>query len=292
MKNGIYRGIVLLLLAELCFAGATVFVKFATTDTDIPGMEASFFRFLLGFFIGGYAMVKSKQSFKPKKIKLVFWRAVLNTVALIFFFLSVKHTTLTNANMLNMTYPAFIFLFAPMITKEKIKPLQSVYLIPTITGIYLVIHPNFTNVNIGDWYGLISGITAALAVITLRMAREYDSTALILFYLMSIGFVINGALLLPIFVMPDLAQLENLLASAILGFAGQAFLTSGYKHIEAARGSIISSSRIIFSVVFGLTIFSERFNGRWLIGGALILISLLGISWPKRVRPETDVSGG
>jgi drug/metabolite transporter (DMT)-like permease len=282
MKQGIYRGIILLLLAELCFAGATVFVKFATTGTEIPGIEASFFRFLLGFFIAGYAMVKSKLSFKPNKTKLVIWRAVLNTVALIFFFLSVKHTTLTNSNMLNMTYPAFIFLFAPMITKEKIKPLQSVYLILTITGIYLVIHPNFTHVNIGDWYGLISGITAALAVITLRMAREYDSTTLILFYLMSIGLVINGALLLPIFVMPDLIQLKDLLLSAVLGFAGQVFITSGYKHIEASHGSIISSSRILFSVVFGLTIFSERFNIQWLIGGALILISLIGISWPKR----------
>jgi drug/metabolite transporter (DMT)-like permease len=281
MKPGIYKGIILLIVAELCFAGATVFVKFATTGTDIPGIEASFFRFLLGFFIAGYAMIKSKLSFKPNKTKLVIWRAVLNTVALIFFFLSVKHTTLTNANMLNMTYPAFIFLFAPMITKEKMNVLQSFYLILTISGIYLVIHPNFTNINIGDWYALISGITAALAVLTLRMAREFDSTTLILFYLMSIGLVINGALLLPIFVMPNLIQFENLLFSAVLGFAGQAFITSGYKHIDASKGSIVSSSRIIFSVIFGATIFYESFNVRWLIGGTLILISLIGISWPK-----------
>ncbi len=295
MKTGTFRGILLLLSAELCFAGATVFVKFATTDTDIPGIEASFFRFLLGFFIAGYAMVRAKLSFKPKKTKLVIWRAVLNTVALIFFFLSVKHTTLTNANMLNMTYPAFIFLFAPFITKEKIRFDQWFHLVLTIAGIYLVIHPDFTHVDIGDWYGLISGITAALAVIALRMAREYDSTTLILFYLMSIGLVINGALLAPIFVAPDAVQLKNLLLSAAAGFAGQAFITSGYKHIEAARGSIISSSRIIFSVVLGATVFYERFNLRWLIGGALIVIALLGISWPKREArkiPRTINGGG
>lgn len=274
------------MLAELCFAGATVFVKFATTGTDIPAIEASFFRFFLGFFITGYAMFRSKISFKPNKTNLVIWRAVLNTIALIFFFLSVKHTTLTNSNMLNMTYPVFIFLFTPFITKERITLQKGFYLFLTMLGIYLIIHPDFSKVNIGDWYGLLSGIAAALAVMTLRMAREYDSTTLILFYLMAIGFVINGALLLPIFVVPNQIQLIELIISALLGFAGQVFITSGYKFIEASRGSLVSSSRIIFSVVLGMAIFSESITLRWLIGGTFILFSLLGVSWPKRRLKE------
>jgi drug/metabolite transporter (DMT)-like permease len=276
------KGIILLLLAELSFAAATVFVKFACAGTDIPAIEASFFRFLIGVFVAGSVMVKSNISFKPNKTKLVIWRALLNTIALIFFFLSVKHTTLTNANMLNMTYPAFIFLFAPFIVKENISWLQGFYLSLTMLGIYFVIHPDFSHVNIGDWYGLISGIGAALAILALRKAREYDSTALILFYLMAIGLFINGLLLIPVFVMPNKIQLFHLVMSAIFGFAGQAFITSGYKHIEAAKGSLISASRIIFSVILGMTIFAESFTIRWLIGGTLIMISLLGVSWPKR----------
>jgi drug/metabolite transporter (DMT)-like permease len=282
IKSGIYRGIILLMLAELCFAGATVFVKFATTGTNIPAIEASFFRFLLGFFIAGYAMLRSKISFKPNNTKLVIWRGVLNTIALIFFFLSVKHTTLTNSNMLNMTYPAFIFLFTPFITKERITFLQGFYLLLTMFGIYMVIHPNFAQVNIGDWYGLLSGIAAALAVMTLRMAREYDTTTLILFYLMSIGFVINGVLLIPVFVVPDQKQFIEIIISALLGFGGQAFITSGYRYIEAAKGSLVSSSRIIFSVVLGILIFSESITLRWVAGGSFILISLIGVSWPKK----------
>jgi drug/metabolite transporter (DMT)-like permease len=284
MTTGIYRGIIFLMLAELCFAGATVFVKLATTGTEIPAIEASFFRFFLGFFITGFAMFKSKLSFKPNKTRLVIWRAILNTIALIFFFLSVKHTTLTNSNMLNMTYPAFIFLFTPFITKEKITLMQGFYLGLTMFGIYLVIHPDFANVNIGDWYGLLSGITAALAIMTLRMAREYDSTTLILFYLMAIGFVLNGALLIPVFILPNQKQFIEIIISALLGFAGQAFITSGYRYIEAAKGSIVSSSRIIFSVVLGILIFSESISLRWIAGGSFILISLIGVSWPKKEK--------
>jgi len=270
----------LLLCAELCFAGATVFAKIATTGTDIPAVEVTFFRFFLGFFIAGFMMLKTKMSFRPNKINLVVWRAILNTLAVILFFLSVKYTTLTNANMLNTTYPIFIFLFAPFIMKEKITLMQGFYLILSIFGIYLVIHPNFSNINIGDWYGLLSGISGALAIMTLRMAREYDSTALILFYLMLIGIFINGAVLIPVFIIPNHIELWAIVASALLGFAGQAFITSGYRHVEAAKGSIISSSRIIFSIVLGIAIFSESITLRWIIGGILIIISLFGISLP------------
>jgi drug/metabolite transporter (DMT)-like permease len=276
------KGLILLVLADFCFAAATVFVKYASTGTQIPAIEVSFARFFVGFFIAGFAMLKTGQSFRPVKTNLVIWRAILNTIALIFFFLSVKHTSITNANMLNMTYPVFIFLFAPFMVKEKISRMKIFYLCLTMLGIYLVIHPDFHNINIGDWYGLLSGISGAVAIITLRMAREYDTTALIIFYLMAIGMVLNGIILIPFFVIPNQAELLTMLASAVLGVAGQVLLTSGYRHVETSKGSLISSSRIIFAVIFGITLFAEVISFKWMIGCLLILTSLAGVSFLKQ----------
>jgi drug/metabolite transporter (DMT)-like permease len=276
------KGLILLVLADFCFAAATVFVKYASTGTQIPAIEVSFARFFVGFFIAGFAMLKTGQSFKPNKTKLVIWRAILNTIALIFFFLSVKYTSITNANMLNMTYPVFIFLFAPFMVREKISRMKIFYLCLTMLGIYLVINPNFNNINIGDWYGLLSGISGAVAIITLRMAREYDTTALIIFYLMTIGMLINGVILIPFFVLPDQTEMFAILASAVLGVAGQVLLTSGYRHVETSKGSLISSSRIIFAVIFGVTLFAELISIKWMIGCLLILTSLAGVSFLKQ----------
>ncbi len=282
MKSNIYKGILLLAISELCFASATVFVKFASSGTNIPAIEVSFFRFFLGFFIAGFAMLRTKVSFKPVKTKLVIWRAILNTLAVILFFLSIKYTTLTNANMLNMTSPVFIFLFTPFITKERIKSIQVFYLFLTMLGIYFIINPNFIQINIGDWLGLLSGVVSALAVMTLRMARNFDSTALILFYLMAIGAIINCFLLLPVFVIPSNKQLVFIIVSAVLGFSGQVFITSGYKYIEAAKGSLVSSTRIIYAIIFGVLIFSERITFMWITGSILIIVSLVGANWPKK----------
>ena len=149
-------------------------------------------------------------------------------------------------------------------------------------GIYFVIKPNFSNINIGDWYGLASGIAGALAIMSLRMAREYDSTALILFYLMSIGLVINGLLLLPVFIMPVGIQWVFLLSSALAGFMGQAFITSGYKYLEAGKGSLVSSSRIVFAFLLGWMFFSESLTVHLLIGASLIIFSFVGVSVDKK----------
>jgi len=283
----------MLLLAEFCFASATVFAKFVTESSTIPAIEITFFRFLFGIIFAYTLLRKSKASMVPNNKKFVMWRGILNTIAVILFFTAVKYTTVTNANMLNMTYPIFIFLFMPFFATEKIKPIQILYLVISIIGVYLVIQPNFNHLLYGDLIGLLSGIVGGVSVITLRKAREKDSTVVIIFYLMIIGTIINGILLLAVFQMPNLVQSAYIILSALLGLGGQIFITSGYKYIEANKGSIISSSRIIFAVILGVLFFNDRLNLELVIGGIFILFSVvqLTLSERKLARERLEIDG-
>jgi drug/metabolite transporter (DMT)-like permease len=274
MKRGIY----LLILAELCFASATVFAKFVTNSSDIPAIEITFCRVSLGVFLATLYMLKTKTSFVPKKISLVVARAILSFSALITFFYSVEHSSVTNANMLNMTYPVFIFLVAPLFKLEKLHKLSLLFLAMAMIGIYLVIFPDFSHINKGDVIGLLSGIFGAFSIITLSIAREHDSTVLIVFYLMAIGTVCNTFMMAPVFVMPQLSDLPCLIASGLTGVLGQVLLTMGYKHVSAKAGSMVSSSRIIFAATMGFFFFSEALSIRLLAGGFMIIASIIGIS--------------
>jgi drug/metabolite transporter (DMT)-like permease len=180
--------------------------------------------------------------------------------------------------MLNMTYPVFIFMVAPLFWRQKIKALAVFYLLLTMTGIYLVIRPDFTSINPGDILGLLSGIVAAFAVITLSMARENDSTVIIVFYLMAIGFVTNGLAMIPVFKLPEGIQYLHLVASGVLGATGQVLLTMGYKSINAKEGSMISSSRIVFAALLGFLIFSEPLTLSIITGGLMIVGAIIGVN--------------
>lgn len=284
------RGIYLLILAELCFATATVFAKFVTNSSDIPAIEITFSRLILGVILATLYMLKTRTSFIPKRIPLVMARAILSFSALITFFYSVEHSSVTNANMLNMTYPVFIFLVAPLFKLEKLHKISLLFLGMAMIGIYLVIFPDFSHINKGDVIGLLSGIFGAFSIITLSIAREHDSTILIVFYLMAIGTVINVFMLAPVFVMPHISDLPFLIASGLAGVSGQVLLTMGYKHVTAKAGSMVSSSRIIFASAMGFFFFSESLSIRILAGGILIIVAIIGISALRNKTMETVTS--
>jgi len=283
------KGIILLILAEFCFASATVFAKFITNGSDIPSIEITFFRVSLGVMVAALYMWRTHTSFRPERPGLVIARAILSFSALVTFFYAVEHSSVTNANMLNMTYPVFIFLFAPLFKLEKMRRFSFLFLVLAMTGIYLVIFPDFTRINHGDIIGLISGIFAAFAIITLSVAREHDSTVLIVFYLMAIGTFFNALMMAPVFVVPRQHDLPLLFGSGIMGIAGQVFLTMGYKNVSAKAGSMVSSSRIVFAALMGFFFFAEALSPRIILGGLLIIGSIIGVSTlQKRVNAEDE----
>ena len=284
--NPIYRGIVFILLSEFCFTISTIFSKLLTNTSGVSALEVTFGRFFLGLIVISITVYKNSISLVPNKVSLLIWRGVLNTIAVILFFLASQYTTITNTHMLNMTYPFFIFLFSPLFFRsEKISFRMYLVLIGALLGIWLVINPHWSSINKGDIFGLLSGIVAAFAIITLNMARKNDSTAVILFYLMSIGTVINGLAMLPVFVWPQGGQWLLLGASAAMGVLGQVCITYGYKYISARAGGLVSTSRILYAVVLGMLIFSEDLTLRIASGGLLILLSIVAVTWLQKPEP-------
>ena len=277
------KGYILLLLSAITFSLSTVFAKIVTTTSNIEAVELTFFRFITGFITVSVYVAITRKSLVPKNKKYISLRAFFNTIAVIFFFLGIQYTTITKANLLNMTYPIFVFLLAPFINREKSSSIHFLYLFLTMVGLYLVIVPDVSifkidQINIGDIYSLISGIVAGFAIATLREARKYDASYMILFYLMALGSIINCIIVIPFFIIPTGTVLILVILTTITSLLGQVFITVGYKYINASAGSLVSSSRILFAIILGITIFSDHISIKMGIGGILILISLIGVS--------------
>ncbi len=286
-----YKGFLLLAVSALSFALATVFAKLVTVGSDITAMELVFFRFVFGFIVMSSYVVLAKKPIVPNNKKLVIWRGIFNTAAVVCFFIGIEYSTVTKANLLNMTYPIFVFLLTPFINRERTSPEFFLYLVVTAVGSYLVVVPgagvlSAASVNIGDLFALLSGIIAGFAITVLRQARKYDSSYLILFYLMGTGTAITGVLAVPGFIVPRGMMLVYILCYVVVSLAGQAALTIGYRYINAAAGALVSSSRILFALVLGVAIFSDPVTGRIAVGGILIILSLFGVSglWKRYIR--------
>lgn len=284
-------GLALILISSLCFVASSYFGKVVTNTTEMTGVVTSFSRFALGTVLMLTYMLLAGKSFKPVKMRLIFARSIFNCIALILFSWALRYTTITNENMLHMTYPIFVVLLVPFLTKKRNKNSTFIYLTAIMLGTYLVCNPSFAGINMGDAMSLVSAVVAAAAVIFLKEASRYNEGYLIVFYVMLIGTFFN----LP-FAYRDLAIFEPsgtipVLLSALLGFLGQVFLTWGYKYVDSATGSLLSTSRIALAAVIGYIFLSEPLNLRIIIGIALISASLIGISgFFERKRKEAVLS--
>jgi drug/metabolite transporter (DMT)-like permease len=277
----VLRGVTYLLLAEFCFAASSVVAKEVVQNSMISGLQITFFRFFIGTILGYLVIRKSKESFVPKNPRMVLWRAIFNTISAMLFFYSLKYTTVTNANMLGMTYPLWVVLFAPLLIHEKFRSQNVIYVLIALTGVYLIVHPRFEVINPGDVYAFISGITASISIIALRQARKFDSTSVIIFYVMLTGLILNGFLLIPVWVTPSPLHWVLIIISALLGIGAQLFITQGYQYIEATRGSLISSSRIVMAGAMGVMFFSDQISLQIIAGALLIVGSQFGMIYKQ-----------
>jgi drug/metabolite transporter (DMT)-like permease len=203
--------------------------------------------------------------------------------ALGFPFAGIRYTTVTKSNILNLTYPVFVFLAAPYIAAEKQKLQHVAFLAVAMIGAGLVVTGgtngiDLGGINIGDVLSLLSGVVAGFAISGLREARKHDSSPVILFYQMGFGTVVTLLWMLPSFAMPRGWGLAHTLLAAAASNAGQYFLTEGYRHISASLGAIVLESGILFAALLGISLFHDPLTPPIIAGGVLILGSIAGVS--------------
>jgi drug/metabolite transporter (DMT)-like permease len=282
-------GNILMLISSFCFAISSYFGRIVSTTSSMSSTITSFSRFLFGtVFIGAYLLYK-KQTFKSKNYKTVFIRALLNCASIILFAWCLNYTTITNANMLNMIYPVFVIILAPLISKENIKKSTYIYLILVIIGSYAISNPGFNNINLGDFIALSTALITALSVFALKKAIEYDDGNLVVFYVMLIGTFVDIPFVYKDLTNFDINGLLPVILSALFGVFGQLTQIWSYETLDSATGSLISSSRIIMSAVIGYLLLAEPLNLRIIFGIILVTISLVGVSgYIEKIRERKE----
>lgn len=271
-------GVLYILLSAFFFAVSSSFGKMVTMNSSMSGIVNSFSRFLLGTIVMFVYMVSTKKSFKVNKFKHIFIRSAFNSISIMLFSLGFQYTTITNANMLQMTYPVFVLILAPIIYNDKIYKKSYLYLGIIMMGCYLVAFPNFTRINIGDVYSVLSSIAAAISILSLKEASKYDESNIIIFYVMLIATIINFPFIIRDLAIPDMKILFHIFLSAITGVLGQIFITMGYKYVDNATGAMVSASRILIAAILGVVLFSDPLNFRVILGGTIIIIALIRVS--------------
>lgn len=269
------------LASSFFFYLATVIIRWSQPYTSISSAYYAFARFSLGFLIVLSVMILKKQRPRPKNFHYLFGRAVGNTLAVYYFYRAIDFGTVAEANILNMTYPLFVAVISWFALKDERDFFAVIAVVVAFAGVYLILAPIDAAQGLRNLPGLVSGITAGVAMVYLTLCRRDHDSETILLFMFGFGWLGMVLLFHDSFFWPDRVQCFFLTICSLVGVAGQYCLTYGYRYVTSVEGSVISSSRILMAALLGPIMVADAPLSWWGWGGALLIFAS---NWALAVR--------
>ncbi len=261
-----YKGILYMLLAALGFSlmgGAAKLLK-----GSFGAGQLVFWRNAVGLLVLIAGFLAKPPENKGGKFRLLIFRGMMGTTALYTLLYCILHLPLGTAMTYNLTSALFIAVFSFLLFREYHGRIVLLAVLLGFAGMLLIYKPAMHF----PWYyhmaGLLSGITSALAYITVnRLAGYYDSRIIVLAFigtgvlvptiLMFIGYIFNITPDDVFFIQwkwPSGIEWFYVLWLGLAALFGQYFVTKAYGADKAGVVSSIGYANIIFSVFIGMAL--------------------------------------
>ncbi len=256
-----------------------------------------FYRNAIGLLFLSVSLLRYLPKQEGGKLGWLFFRGLMGTTALYTLLYCILHMPLGTAMTYNLTSSLFIALFGFLIFREYHGVQVLIAVILGFAGMLMIYKPGFSD---SPWYyhfaGLISGITSAIAYLTVgRLSAYYDSRVIVLSFLVSgvilpsislllhyvVGLPADGLLIINLH-WPQGIQWLYLLVLGVAALFGQYFVTRAYGTDKPGLVSAIGYSNIIFSLIFGLMLGDSLPDVLSLLGIAAIIFSGILISMQRR----------
>jgi drug/metabolite transporter (DMT)-like permease len=289
-----YKGITWMLFAALGFSvmgGAAKLLK-----GSFNAGQLVFWRNAIGLIVLIAGFIWKPAINKGGKFHLLIFRGMMGTIALYTLLYCILHLPLGTAMTYNLTSALFIALFSFLLFREYHGRIVLAAVVLGFAGMLLIYKPAMDY----PWYyhaaGLLSGITSALAYLTVnRLAGYYDSRVIVLAFIGSgvlvpvIFMLIGGVFNIPaddVFFIkwrwPVGREWGYVLWLGLAALFGQYCVTKAYGADKAGIVSAIGYANIVFSVFIGMALGDAFPDWMSLTGILCIILSGIIISLVKR----------
>lgn len=261
-----------MLISTLAFACMNGIVK---NLTHIGAFQIVFFRALGSLFFTFGFLFKNNIPILGNNRKLLIIRGLVGVTSMSFFFMATKYLPIGTAVSLRYMAPIFASVFAVLLLKEYVKPIQWLFFGVAFAGV--IILKGF-DANL-DGYGLIlifiSAIFSGLVYVIISKIGKGDHPVVVVNYFMVISVVVGGILCINNWITPIGLEWIMLLGLGVFGYFGQVFMTKAFQVASTNQVAPLKYLEVIFTVLFGVFIFDEIYTLWSVIGIATIIFALV-----------------
>jgi drug/metabolite transporter (DMT)-like permease len=281
-------GLAWMILSGLSFVGVNVIVKYV--GQSVPPSQAAFLRYALGLvFVLPLIPAMLRGGFGAGLLGRFAARGVAQTCGTLLWFFAMTSIPIGEVSAMGYMQPVYLTIGAVLFLGERIALRRVAAILCAILGAMIVLRPGFRELMPGHLAMLaVPAFNAASYLLAKRLAETTSAAA-------TLGWM---SVMVTVFLAPVAWVVWKPVSAADLGwmFATAAFATGGhYAMLRAFRIAPITVTQpatalgLVWSVTVGALLFHEPVDAWVVLGGGVIIGSVLFIAWRearlRRPRP-------
>ncbi len=281
-----------LISVALLAIGATLFGSFMGAGVkflsdDLHPIIICFYRCLMGLIIITPFVAKNNfQALQTDNMRLQIFRALINIISMICWFSAIGMMHFEKATALGFTTPLFTTVLAVLILGEVIRFHRTAALLLGFIGILIIIRPGYMPFEFGTILMLVASLSFSFVLIFVKKLSATDSSLTIIFY--HLLYMTPAFFILSLFYWENI-NLNQLIIFSLMGASGLLShwcLAQAFKMSDTTFVMPLQFTKLIWASLIGLFIFSEQPDIWTWIGGIVIFISVVYITYREAFKKK------
>ena len=226
------------------------------------------------------------QALQTNNMRLQVLRALINIISMICWFSAIGMMHLEKATALGFTTPLFTTLLAVLVLGEIIRFHRTAALFLGFIGIIIIIRPGYVPFEFGTLLMLIASFSFSFVLIFVKKLSATDSSLTIIFY--------HLLYMTPVFFILSFFYWENinlyqLIVFTLMGASGLLShwcLAQAFKMSDTTFVMPLQFTKLIWASLIGLFIFSEQPDIWTWLGGIIIFIAVVYITYREAFKKK------
>jgi drug/metabolite transporter (DMT)-like permease len=280
--HAIARGRALMLFSVACFVANSLLVRVLGTSFAVDTWLITIVRFVAGFlFVAvlaytGYPGGRISFSALVRNPWLVA-RGVIGGASVFIYYLAINEGEIGRVTFITATYIPLGAVFAWILLREPLHTRLLVAMVLGFAGIALLTGLTFAGWSLapGDLLALLTAVCSGVAVVLIRKLHQTETTSSIFVAQCVWGFAFAVGPAAHSWAMPTSGAIALLVLAAATAASGQLAVTSGFRLLPVAEGSLFQMLLPVGIAVGGVLFFDEQYTVSELAGSVLIFGSCL-----------------
>ena len=280
------------LTVALLAIGATLFGSFMGAGVKLLSNELHpiiicFYRCLMGLIIITPFVARNNfKALQTDNMRLQIFRAIINIISMICWFSAIGMMHFEKATALGFTTPLFTTVLAVLVLGEVIRFHRTAALLLGFIGILIIIRPGYMPFEFGTILMLIASFSFSFVLIFVKKLSATDSSLTIIFY--HLLYMTPAFFILSIFYWENI-NLNQLIIFILMGASGLLShwcLAQAFKMSDTTFVMPLQFTKLIWASLIGLFIFSEQPDIWTWVGGVIIFISVVYITYREAFKKK------